>query len=148
MNFVGQYIKKLKHRYDAGDTIDRLNYQYSPILILISALTLFGKQYVGQPIQCWVPAQFTKPWEHYAETYCYIKNTYFLPLNNNIPHDFGDRDNKEIGYYQWVPIVLVIQACLFHLPCTFWTLLNWQSGVFVSPFKSRLCHTSHKNRFI
>ena len=37
-----------------------------------------------------------------------------------------------INYYQWVPVVLLIQALLFYLPCLFWRVLNKNSGVDIS----------------
>jgi len=37
-----------------------------------------------------------------------------------IPHNVTDRDNRLIGYYQWVPVVLLLQALLFVLPIVFW----------------------------
>ncbi len=98
------------------------------MLLLVSAMSLMGKQYVGNPIQCWVPAQFRPFWEKYAETYCFVQNTYYLPLDHQIPQDYSKRDNLQIGYYQWVPIILVFQAMMFCIPVIFWRALDWQSG--------------------
>ncbi|KAL3999078.1 Innexin family protein [Acanthocheilonema viteae] len=128
MLFLDAFLKGLKPQFD-DDAIDRLNYYYTPLLLIIFALTLSAKQYVGQPIQCWIPAQFTGAWEQYSENYCFIQNTYFLPLNHYIPRDLQEREEREIGYYQWVPFILGLQGILFYLPCLIWRLLNWQSGI-------------------
>lgn len=75
-----------------------------------------------------VPAQFRGGWEQYAENYCFVQNTYYLPIDAQIPKDIYERDYRKIGYYQWVPIVLAIQGLLFYMPNMIWKLLNWQSG--------------------
>ncbi len=121
-------IDLLKYRYDSGDVIDRINYEYTPLILSILSLTLMASQYVGKPIQCWFPAQFTDTWEAYGETYCFIKNTYYLPLTERFPKDWKERDKKEINYYQWVPMVLICQAVCFHTPNLIWRALNASSG--------------------
>ncbi|KAL1233601.1 Innexin unc-9 [Trichinella spiralis] len=52
-------------------------------------------------------------------------------LTNQIPVDYVERDSREIGYYQWVPFILALQAFLFYLPCLIWRLTNWYSGISV-----------------
>ncbi|KAK0425045.1 hypothetical protein QR680_009002 [Steinernema hermaphroditum] len=130
MLFLDKFLQGLKPQFD-DDVVDRLNYYYTPMLLVIFALTLSAKQYVGQPIQCWIPAQFTGAWEQYSENYCFVQNTYFLPLTHYIPRDVQQREDREIGYYQWVPFILGLQGILFFLPSLIWRLLNWQSGIAV-----------------
>lgn len=130
MIFLDKFLQGLKPQFD-DDAVDRLNYYYTPMLLVIFALTLSAKQYVGQPIQCWIPAQFTGAWEQYSENYCFVQNTYFLPLTYYIPQALHQREEQEIGYYQWVPFVLGLQAILFYLPSLVWRILNWQSGISV-----------------
>ncbi len=39
---------------------------------------------------------------------------------------------QHIGYYQWVPVVLLVQAFLFYLPCLFWRIFSDRSGINVN----------------
>ncbi|ETN68302.1 putative innexin-3 [Necator americanus] len=123
------YVSKIRRSYQSNDLIDRLNYQYTAMLVALGAITLAATQYVGKPIQCWVPAQFTGAWEKYAETYCFIKGSYFLPDDEHPNEDFIERDNAVIGYYQWVPLMLALQAFLFYVPCIVWKALNCSTGI-------------------
>ncbi|GMR53907.1 hypothetical protein PMAYCL1PPCAC_24102 [Pristionchus mayeri] len=128
MNFLGDPFKLIKPRFDDSG-VDRLNYYYTPVVIIIMALTLTAKQYVGEPLQCWVPAQFSRAWEQYAENYCFVFNTYFVGEEEEIPRTEASRTAAQLIYYQWVPFIMVIEAGLFHFPVKIWSLLSRTSGL-------------------
>uniref|UniRef100_A0A914V946 Innexin n=1 Tax=Plectus sambesii TaxID=2011161 RepID=A0A914V946_9BILA len=85
--------------------------------------------YVGEPIQCWVPAHFTDGWEEYVENYCFVENTYWVKMENDLPNSVAERQKLQLSYYQWVPFVLLLQAVMFILPHILWRMLNWLSGI-------------------
>ena len=42
---------------------DRLNHRYTVSLIVIFSIVVSTRQYVGDPINCWVPSHFSWSWE-------------------------------------------------------------------------------------
>ncbi len=98
------------------------------LVLVFCFLQVSTKQYVGEPINCWVPAQFTEAHEEYANKICWVSNTYYLPFTKKrIPENHEPR--TRIGYYQWVPMILLCQSVLFFLPCVVWRILNKRSGI-------------------
>ena len=110
------------------DVVDRISYRYTVAMFILFSIVVSTSQYVGDPINCWVPAHFSGAWETYANSYCWIKNTYYLPFQEFIPQAQGDENREMITYYQWVPLILLVQALLFYLPCVLWRTLNARSG--------------------
>jgi len=122
-------VPQSKSRND-DDFSDRLSHRYSTAIMVIFAIVVSTKQYVGDPINCWVPAHFTGNHEEYANNYCWIRNTYYLPYDDYIPKE--GEDKHMIPYYQWIPMILLIQALLFYLPCMVWRTFNGRSGIDVN----------------
>ncbi|VDM40170.1 unnamed protein product [Toxocara canis] len=138
MDRLGKLIESItKPRYEE-DFIDRLNYRVTSYILLAAAFTIIAKirnqltnEYGGKPIQCWLPAELAsqKGWEQYAEDYCFVENTYYVPLDQKIPQSSRHRSERELTYYQWVPFMLMMQALMFTGPHVFWRMLNWMSGI-------------------
>ena len=95
--------------------------------MVIFAIVVSTNQYVGEPITCWTPSYFSGSWDEYTNSYCWIQNTYYVPFEDYIPRQGEKRDM--IPYYQWVPIILLIQGLLFYLPTMIWRKLNSRSGI-------------------
>lgn len=113
-------------QYD-DDFTDRLNHTYSVIVLIIFSVMVTTKQYVGDPIHCWVPGYFTSNYADYTNKICWVSNTYFLPFGEDIPKPQEPR--KMIAYYQWIPMSMLFQAVLFYLPRVVWRSFNSKAGV-------------------
>ncbi|CAG5136836.1 unnamed protein product [Candidula unifasciata] len=111
-------VANVKVRND-DDLNDRVNHLYTTGILIIFTVVVSARQYVGDPIRCWCPAQFTGAHVDYTNNICWISNTTMCPWTME----------NELTYYQWVPVMLLIQALMFYIPCIMWRLLNGQSGI-------------------
>ncbi|KAK4474736.1 hypothetical protein MN116_001861 [Schistosoma mekongi] len=112
------------------DFIDRINHSYTTTLLMICTLVVIGRQFIGKPIACWTPNEFTSAQVEYATLVCWVTSTYFIsPDQPTIPMDLTLRRKDSIHYYQWVPFLLMFQAAMFSVPCIIWRLFNWQSRI-------------------
>jgi hypothetical protein len=62
-------------------------------------------------------------------SYCWVKNTYYLPWDKPIPKEPQEHTRQMVPYYQWIPFILLAQAVLFYLPSRVWHGLNSKAGV-------------------
>lgn len=52
-------------------------------------------------MQCWGSAEWRKGWHEYAHDFCYIENTYFIPMaEGKITSNYNLRQETQLGYYQ------------------------------------------------
>jgi hypothetical protein len=84
---------------------------------------------IGNPIECWVPAQLAENYENYINRLCYIQNTYHIPKHQSIPQDYNRRHERTLKYYQWIYFVFLLQAFFFSLPRIIWQSFNSQIGL-------------------
>ena len=113
-----------------NDFIDRLNRRYTPSILVLFTVLVTMKQYVGSPIDCWCPAQFTSAHIDYTNTVCWVSDTYHVPFDQDMPK--AEEPKKMISYYQWVPVLLLSQAVLFFFPYICWRFLNRRVGVSIT----------------
>ncbi|CAK5075470.1 unnamed protein product [Meloidogyne enterolobii] len=115
------------------DFVDRLCYKATSTLLFVFAL-LTTIDTFGKPINCMVPAEFTEIWSNFVHQYCFVTGTYV----KNYDAD-GVMEKVFVGYYQWVPFVLVLQAVAMYLPYLFWDFCqSWSTDVDFSHINS-LC---------
>ena len=58
-----------------------------------------------------------------------MSNTYYYDPNQNIPKSDTERRQNEIKYYQWVQLVLLVQALLFYMPRVIWRSVSIKAGL-------------------
>ena len=126
-------IRELKFHVD-DDYVDRLSRQYTVILTVLFAFLVSTKQFVGSPINCWCPAEFTGSHVDYTNAVCWVSNTYYIQMEKIIPEVrlAQQSQNQRISYYQWVPLILIFQGVLSFIPCQIWRFLNKRSGINLS----------------
>jgi hypothetical protein len=65
---------------DDDDLYDRLSRRYTSSLLVLFAVMVTTKQFVGEPISCWCPAIFTDSHRQYTNNICWISNTFYVPF--------------------------------------------------------------------
>jgi hypothetical protein len=137
LDSIFAWFSSSQHALD--DPTDRLNYSITPSMLVLVALMISTEQYMGTPIQCWLPMEFkgdltdnysmyvsvlqmrgintpkTTALSRYNVNDCFTfsyryQSTYYLPADQDVPEDVDQRELVQINYYQWIPIVLAFQV--------------------------------------
>lgn len=122
-NLIGKVFTQPK-----GDFAGRLNSRITVSILGLSAGLLLTTHFWGDPITCWIPAEFPKIWADFVDQYCFVHGTYWAHLGEPLEYDKEIRQRVFIDYYQWVPYVLAVQALFFYIPRFIWRALSKFSG--------------------
>ncbi|CAF1098788.1 unnamed protein product [Rotaria sordida] len=126
--FLDAVAKVRQFRFHNDDDLyDRLSRRFSVILLMLFTVVVSTKQYVGDPIACFAPAQFTGSHVEYANYICWISNTYYVPFESTLPARHDERP-KHIAYYQWIPFILLLMSVLFYIPSVLWHAFSTKTG--------------------
>ena len=110
------------------DFADRLNHVWTFGLLLILGAIISWKYEFGEPISCWTPVQFSPATESYVHQACWHHDMHYFPFTDT---DIPGHERRDLikTYYQWIPVVLCLQALLFKLPNIILYILHGYSGV-------------------
>lgn len=139
----------------------RLHYQFTVIILIAFSLLVTSRQYFGRPMDCHFP-----DYTHGSlNDYCSVQPTYLevrstthdvenpISHHNKLPTSEEQREVKYYGYYQWIFIVLFIQAVFFSIPQYIWKVceggkLKILTHDLTSPFLSEECITEKVNHIM
>lgn len=94
-----------------------MNHVYTTFGLIVFAVLVSTGQFVGEPITCWVPAEWTGAFEGYTKNYCWIKNTYYIPLDDVIPRDIHKRQvrTKALMFLQHHFLIVFLLSLLLSM---------------------------------
>ncbi|KAE9554378.1 hypothetical protein FO519_002370 [Halicephalobus sp. NKZ332] len=110
-----QSVKKT----DIDDVTDRISYFWTTTICFFFALLTGSRMFFGKPIECMMPAEYPSNWGDYIRQYCYITTTYDKEISKN--WNATEISSHAVqAYYQWVPMVLILQALSIYFPHLLW----------------------------
>lgn len=124
-------VNTLKIPVTDDSRIYQVNCRYFVVVLVVFAIGISIRHVVGVTIKCWCPAELRRFQVEYVDSYCWVSNTYYVPFKGPIPEDPLDREQEELPYYQWVPIILIFQALLFYLPRWIWKNFCSRTGIII-----------------
>lgn len=116
-------------------------------ITLLACVLVTAKTYIGDNINC--ITGFEKQEHKAIETYCFIASTFTMvdlnpgvsphpgvgPIIRPLPHGGSEEGERIVhAYYQWVPMVLSLQAVIYYFPIWLWH--TFDRGF----FEAIICH--------
>ena len=117
----GVYEKKIGCLEDNADIL----YSHTALFLFAYLSLISIRQYVFTPIACiTVNGQsHLSGWLDFVENYCWIQG--LSVIQGRMPDGVDEwKTVPHIGYYQWVPCILLIQCLLFYLPRRLWQAIQ------------------------
>ncbi|XP_056008896.1 innexin unc-9-like isoform X2 [Ostrea edulis] len=116
--------------------VDTLNGKWTPLLFLILGIAAFFGPLYFSPIECMFPEQFTVYDAEFGKSQCYKattirKFTYFDTHPNSYAEVVvGDGyEDGERTLYQYVSLILILQALFLRIPFIVWKLGERRLGI-------------------
>lgn len=115
--------------------VDELNGRWTPFLFLIlGILTMIGHIYIG-PVACNFPGHFSESDVKYGDFRCFTA-TYLgesslkaLSAIPTVSSDFEEDKTYVRTLYQYVPLILILQAMFLRIPYFLWKLGEKKLGI-------------------
>jgi len=119
---------KVKSRANVSSLIFDLH-RFTASLLIVSSILTTSRQYFGDPIHCHVGGHIPL---NVFQSYCFMTATYTLPrmVTNSSSHpgvstgvvNAGGEEEGTVyhNYYQWVCLLLAVQASICYLPWAVW----------------------------
>lgn len=132
-----KYLKsKSVNIYDFAFT---LHCKVTVVILLTFTVLVSARQFFGQPIECMGDEKNIE----YVNLFCWTLGTFIVTdangqINNRnsiavgVGNEYKDSKRLYVRYYQWVMVILLIQALIFYMPAFIWK--KWEGG-----FISQLC---------
>lgn len=123
---VAKILKK--HKPSVDNEVLRLHYRFTFLIFFIASTFVTAKEFFGAPIDCITKNSVPG---NVLNIYCFIMSTFSVPKYYAKPLGEGvafpglglhEVDDEIVyhAYYQWVPLVLFMQAMLFYIPRFIW----------------------------
>lgn len=107
------------------------------VVIMVACSLLLCAQFAREPITCLPGSKLLQ--EKMMDAFCWVNGTFTLPevwlskdgsVAPGVGITYQDAPKKYQYYYQWLSIILLVQACLFYLPRYVWKM--WEGHVLES----------------
>uniref|UniRef100_A0A0K0FQL9 Innexin n=1 Tax=Strongyloides venezuelensis TaxID=75913 RepID=A0A0K0FQL9_STRVS len=120
---VDNFLKRIRES-EITNGVDKMNYLYTVLWLLLISSIGISRNMVGEPMQCWIANQVTR-WESYIENNCYLRGGY--RYSNRSINGYTEVEKIPVNYYAWVQPFTIFQAICFALPFFAWNVISIQS---------------------
>ncbi|KAF8565356.1 hypothetical protein P879_05801 [Paragonimus westermani] len=130
LEFMAQ-LEKLRFVDSVGldDFADRCSYMLSFVLLVLCFTIVTLKSYVFEPLSCYIPTTFSgSNLGAYINAFCWINGTTPMSVDTDRLDDqsyWNSLEDHKINYYQWVSLVLALQAILCYVPRLIWETITF-----------------------